>query len=199
MVLDILKQNTEFKLVKGKRCIVLAPSGYLKGRGKESRELMNSFDYVVKTTYMCEIDDPDLDLGERCDIWYGLPQNKGGWQVSADALRRQNVKELRLQPCIAQYENTWYDYVSAFIKRNEKERLNYSIAQTKVYQKLVDEMECIPFSGVFAIADLLANGAEFVFAYGYDFYRSGYFNGATTINAANEAWHKFEPQMHYFW
>ena len=50
-------------IVKRKRCIVVAPSGFLKGQGEKSRRFIESFDVVVKNTNMCEIEDDDGELG----------------------------------------------------------------------------------------------------------------------------------------
>jgi hypothetical protein len=53
--------------------------------------------------------------------------------------------------------------------------------------------------GVVAIIDLLNQGAETVYAYGHDFYQSGYFNDLDSSLSGDSNWHKVEPQMKFLW
>ncbi|WP_111976518.1 hypothetical protein [Algibacillus agarilyticus] len=189
-----MKQN----IIKGKRCIVISPSGYLKGRGSKSVDFINSFDLVVKTTDTCEVDDPEHELGGRCDIWYGLPMSSSGWQVNFDALKRQKVKLMVFQPCLPQYQDVWQRYMDWFYCENKEANIEYDIADENKYSEVMSAISCTPFTGLFAIFDLLHRGASQVFAYGFDFYRSGYFQDLSVGEGAyNNAWHKSKEQMAY--
>ena len=79
MVREIDKElNSKTKildLVKNKRCVVVAPSNYLKNRSLG--KWIDDFDVVVKCNDFYELQgDGAKDLGKRCDIWYGLPQQR---------------------------------------------------------------------------------------------------------------------------
>ncbi len=193
--------NDDFRaLIAGKRCIVLAPSAWLRDQGEVARQIIGSYDLIVKTTNMCELDDPQNILGQRCDIWYGLPGASDGWQLSLQSLVEQQVRLMRIQPCLAVYRAKWQQYMRTFDLCRKGFHIPFSIADKTVYADLQQQVDCTPLSGVFAITDLLAHGAAEVCAYGHDFYRSGYFTGRTTIRAmTDDAWHKLEPQMCYLW
>ncbi|MER2492188.1 hypothetical protein [Catenovulum sediminis] len=183
-------------IIAGKKCIVVAPSGYLKGRGSISKKFIESFDLVVKTTDMCEMYDPNFELGSRCDIWYGMPCASNGWRVDLEKLQSQSVQLMKLQPCIKDYQATWNRYIDWFEK--QKHSIRYEFSNVEFYQQLVQQLEGIPFSGIFAIADLLNEGAEQVYAYGFDFYRSGYFIDLIMGDGAfNNIWHKPSAQLKY--
>jgi hypothetical protein len=195
-IIDRSPENDFADFVKGKRCIVLAPSGFLKGQGENSRRFIESFDVVVKNTNMCEIDDQDGELGKRCDIWYGWPATEE-WELSIESLQQQNIKYIRLHSNADNYKNALEKHLPNFMQKVSYHKISYSIVEHARYSELVTTLNCIPFTGVLAIYDLLANGASKVFAYGHDFYRTGYFNGRTTYQPVDVQWHKTEPQMAY--
>lgn len=185
-------------LVKGKRCIVVAPSGFLKGKGEKSRRFIESFDLVVKNTNMCEIKDDDGELGNRCDVWYGWPATEE-WELSIESLQQQNIQYIRLHAGADNYKNALEKHLPDFMHKVSRHSIPFSIVSRESYGELVTELDCIPFTGVLAIYDLLANGASQVFAYGHDFYRTGYFSGRTTYQPVDVQWHKQEPQMKYLY
>ncbi|MFT6989270.1 MAG: hypothetical protein ACJASL_001239 [Paraglaciecola sp.] len=192
--------DNKLELVKGKRCVVVAPSGYLKGRGSKSGEFIESFDSVIKCTNSCEIDDPNNELGARCDIWYGLPYYPAiAWSVSFAALKKQSVKLLSFQPRLERYGDKWDTSVNWFLEKNKQHQHNWVEANREHYQKLLTELSCIPFTGVFAVIDLLNQGAKEVYAYGHDFYQTGYFDDRASSRFEGSEWHKLEPQMAMFW
>ena len=194
--------DVEFRsLVEGKRCLVLAPSAWLKQEGAKFKSFISSFDLIIKTTNMCELEDPEEILGVRCDIWYGLPGASGGWTLSLDSLVVQNVKVLRIQPKLDSYAAVWEAYMQSFyVNLNHVASLNYSIADHAEYESLVNKLKCIPFSGFFAISDLLQLGAMEVFALGHDFYRSGYFTKRPTNHQVMTGlWHSTEAHMSALW
>jgi hypothetical protein len=187
-----------FELVKGKRCIVVAPSGYLKGRGQKSGQFIESFDCVVKCTSTVQLDDPHNELGLRCDLWYGLPHYPS-WSVSFEALRRQSVKLMYFQPRLERYADAWDDSVNWFLSNNNQYEFRWKSACKSTYEALISKFECIPFTGVFAIVHLLNMGAKEVYAYGHDFYQTGYFNEVSSARNDGGEWHKIEPQMFMLW
>ncbi|MCV2885449.1 hypothetical protein OE749_12160 [Aestuariibacter sp. AA17] len=183
-------------IVKGKRCIVLASSGYLKGRGKISKAFIDSFDLVVKVSDMCEIPDKNNELGSRCDVWFGLPKIDD-WTVDLQAIYKQNVKLMVFQPKLPHYESTWDDCVDWFEKQSHPDGVAYTFASASKYKALTEKLGCMPFSGIFAVMDLLSRGAEQVFAYGHDFFQSGYFKESEIYDVIDSGWHLLEPQKKY--
>lgn len=187
-------------LIAGKSCIVVAPSRYLRGRGAASAEFIQSFDLVVKTTDMCEMRDPIGELGHRCDVWYGMPGNASGWRVNLQALKKQGVKLMILQPCLEQYVRVWHEYVDWLKAQELPEGLEYDIADTEHYEGLIERFGSLPLSGMFAVFDLLRRGAKSVYAYGHDFYRTGYFFDADfQAKTQISDWHEMDQQMQAVW
>jgi hypothetical protein len=191
-------ENDFFDLVNGKRCIVLAHSGFLKWQGKKSRSFIESYDLVVKNTTMCEIADPDRLLGKRCDIWYGWPSSVD-WELSLGSLLQQHIKYIRFHSNVDNYRNELVKRLPSFVQEVSSYNIPFSIVDSLNYSVLVNKLKCIPYTGVLAVHDLLANGAAEVFAYGHDFHRTGYFDGRTTYQTADGQWHKIEPQMAYLY
>ncbi len=185
-------------LIFGKRCVVVASSGYLRGRGKTSRDFIESFDLVVKASDMCEIPDPQNELGRRCDIWYGLPKVPA-WEADLDALVRQRVQLIVLQPRLDKYASIWDSCQQWLDSQIIAFPLQYEAADAKHYENLIEEIGCIPFSGFFAIRDLLHRGASEVYAYGHDFFESGYFKDSEIYDVIDSGWHLLEPQMLAMW
>lgn len=187
-------------IIKGKRCVVVAPSGYLRGRGQRSGEFVEEFDLVAKCTRTVDILDKDNELGGRCDLWYGLPNHPNvPWALTQEAIDRQNIKHLFLQPRLDLYASTWDNYMSGFWDSDLSKQTPWSITPEKLYKDLIKKFDCIPFTGVFAIYHLLSMGAKEVYAYGHDFYLSGYFNDITPNRCEESDWHKKEPQMKFLW
>ncbi|XOV79313.1 MAG: hypothetical protein ACFHVJ_20740 [Aestuariibacter sp.] len=183
-------------LVAGKSCIVVAPSRYMRGRGPASADFIAGFDLVVKTTDMCEMNDPVGELGSRCDIWYGMPGNASGWRVDIQALQRQGVKLMVLQPRLERYAQAWDEYFNWLNEQNVPDNIEVQIADLTSYEQWVEKLEGIPLSGVFAIFDLLQKGAKKVFAYGHDFYRTGYFfDSDFEAKTKISDWHHLDKQM----
>ena len=187
-------------IIKGKRCIVVAPSGYLRGRGQRSGDFVEQFDLIVKCTRTVDISDKDNELGGRCDLWYGLPNHpKIPWALTKKVIDRQNIKHLFIQPRLELYANTWDEYMSCFWDSDLSKQTSWSFSSEELYQDLIIKFDCIPFTGVFAIYHLLSMGAKEVYAYGHDFYLSGYFNDITPNRCKESEWHKKEPQMKFLW
>ncbi|GAA0366809.1 hypothetical protein GCM10009092_33940 [Bowmanella denitrificans] len=185
-------------LIKGKRCIVVAPSGYLKGRGWPSKQFIESFDLVVKASDTCEIYDAHGELGSRCDIWYGLPLTNT-FEADLQALINQQVKLMVLQPCIESYKLIWDECIVWLDNKLRTAPLQYDIADVEHYKSIVKKIGCFPYSGLFAIKDLLHRGASEVYAYGHDFFRTGYFKDSEIYDVINSGWHLLEPQMQAMW
>lgn len=194
----MIKTDTFRELVEGKRCVVVAPSGYLLGRGTQSGAFIESFDLVVKSTDMCEMEDPFGELGSRCDIWYGMPKNSM-WQMKTDFLHAQEVKHLRFQPPPPGSDELWQGYMDWFWKQSFCNAIESSLIDRHQYLKLCEQFSSIPFTGVLAVWDLLSHGAREVYAYGHDFYRTGYFIDLDSRAAVDNEWHKLRPQAEYFW
>ncbi len=188
--------NKATQLIKGKRCVVVASSGYLRGRGSVSRDFIESFDLVVKSSDMCEIPDNYGELGRRCDIWYGLPKVPS-WEMDISAVVKQNVKMMMLQPCMESYKDIWLKCEKWLEGQNLS--IETSIADSDNYHSLKNTLGCMPFSGLFAISDLLYQGASEVYAYGHDFFESGYFKDSEIYDVIDSGWHLLEPQMQYMW
>lgn len=187
-------------LVKNKRCIVVAPSGYLKGRGALSGKFIESFDCVVKCTSTLGMHDPHNELGQRCDIWYGLPHYPTiPWSISFDALQDQAVKLMFFQPRLERYATTWDESVNWFLREKKDCQIPWQQACHDTYCDLIARFDCIPFTGVFSIVHLLNMGAQEVYAYGHDFYQTGYFDDVASTRNDGGAWHKVEPQMLMLW
>lgn len=187
-------------MVKGKTCIVVAPSGYLKGRGASSGKFIESFDCVVKCTRAIELDDPDNELGIRSDLWYGLPYYSSlSWGISFDALHRQSLKLMCFRPRAERYGAVWDEAVEWFLKANSEHNFLWQEGCTSTNNRLMEQLDCVPYMGVLAIIDLLDQGAGKVYAYGHDFYQSGYFNDEDSSLSGDSDWHKVEPQMQLLW
>lgn len=196
-----MQKSIEFaQLVKGKTCIVVAPSGYLKGRGALSGKFIESFDCVVKCTRTIEIDDLDNELGSRCDLWYGLPYYSSiSWGISFDALHRQGVKLMCFRPRSERYAVVWDESLEWFLKANSEHDFPWQQVCLSTNNRLIEQFDCVPYMGVVAVIDLLNKGAETVYAYGHDFYQSGYFNDLYSSLSGDSNWHKVEPQMKLLW
>jgi hypothetical protein len=186
--------------IVGKKCIVVAPSGYLNGRGARSGEFVDSFDFVVKCTRTIDITDDNYELGKRCDLWFGLPfYAKLPWQLSDDIHCKFAAKHLFFQPKLDRYKEIWDESIAHFKSRNLAQQVSWSEAPTHLYERLIKQFDCIPFTGVFAIFVLLELGASEVYAYGHDFYLTGYFDNVAPAQLSNSDWHKLKPQMQFLW
>tara|TARA_R110000772_G_scaffold214067_2_gene324600 strand:+ start:3189 stop:4373 length:1185 start_codon:yes stop_codon:yes gene_type:complete len=187
-------------IISGKRCIVVAPSGYLKGRGARSGKFIESFDCVVKCNTTLHIEDQNNELGRRCDIWYGLPHYPSTpWYISFNLIKKQGVKLLSILPRFSLFSDTWDIAMDWFSKENENYNVKWREASLEAFDNLHRQLDCVPFTGVYAVIDLLNEGAETVYAYGHDFYQTGYFHNVASKRYEGSDWHKIEPQMALFW
>lgn len=185
--------------LRNKSCIVIAPSGYLKNRRKGS--FIDSFDRVVKCNDFHDMDaGPDKELGARCDIWYGLPQNKT-YNFNFSKLHSElNPRILCITPKRDSYANMWHETLKRFKKQNELYGYTYRIADEESFELLIRDVDCMPMTGLIAINDLLHAGAKSVYALGFDFHATGYYNEKSSVSeGVKTGWHKIDPQMKYIW
>lgn len=182
-----------------KSCIVIGPSGYLKNRNQGS--FIDSFDRVVKCNDFHDMDSgPDKELGARCDIWYGLPQNKT-YNFNFSKLHSElNPRILCITPKRDSYANIWHESLNRFKKQNELYGYTYRIADEESFELLIRDVDSMPMTGLIAINDLLHAGAKSVYALGFDFHATGYYNEKSSVSeGVKSGWHKIDPQMKYMW
>ena len=173
-------ERVEFKtelvdLVADKRCVIVAPSNYLKNRSLG--KWIDDFDVIVKCNDFYELqEEGEKDLGKRCDIWYGLPQQKS-YQFDYEKCKRKlNPKHLRIQAHLPSYGDFWDQTMLDFEEKNQFFCFNYSVIESEWYADLAERIGCIPMTGILAIFDLLEQGASEIHALGFDFMKSGYYN-----------------------
>lgn len=185
--------------LRNKSCIVVAPSGYLKNRRKGS--FIDGFDRVVKCNDFYDMNaGQDEELGARCDIWYGLPENKSYNFNFAKLHSKLNPRIMCIQPKKDSYAKTWQESIERFKKQNELYGYTHRIVDEESYELLVREVDSMPMTGLMAINDLLHFGAKSVYALGFDFHTSGYYNEKTSISeGVKSGWHKVDPQMKHIW
>jgi hypothetical protein len=174
--LERVKCQTElFDLVANKRCVIVAPSNYLKNRSLG--EWIDDFDVVVKCNDFYEQqDDGYKDLGKRCDIWYGLPQQRS-YQFDYEKCKSMlNPKHLRIQARHPTYAEFWDETMLEFEEKNNSFRFDYSVIDSEWYADLAERIGCMPMTGILAIFDLLKQEASQIHALGFDFMKSGYYN-----------------------
>ena len=174
--LERVKCQTElFDLVANKRCVIVAPSNYLKNRSLG--EWIDDFDVVVKCNDFYEQqDDGYKDLGKRCDIWYGLPQQRS-YQFDYEKCKSKlNPKHFRIQARHPSYADFWDKTMLEFEEKNNSFGFDYSIIDSEWYADLAERIGCMPMTGILAIFDLLEQEASEIHALGFDFMKSGYYN-----------------------
>ena len=183
--------NDYRKFIENKTCVVVAPSGQLERKGL--CDFIESFDYVVKTNNMYRPQHLNDDLGRRVDILYCPPVGKA--LVDSEEFLSSRCKFLCFLPS---FKSQW---------KIAHEKLLRSIKNLKISVKMPDQNEkadcaskfnSVPLTGVYAINDLLNQGAKKVFALGFDFYRSGYsikqFTDETPIL---NGWHDHVQDMEF--
>ena len=190
----------DFKeLIKGKTCIVVAASGFLRNRNMGA--YIDSFDFVIKCNDFYDIvGETGPDLGHRCDLWYGRPQT-GAYVFDFYKFATLGSPLICIQPRMEAYADIWDKYQNWFIEKNEGYHYPYRIADVEPYKLLADELDSTPMTGLFSIVDLLNSGASKVVALGFDFMQSGYFSSIKPVDQTpvKSGWHKVNPQMKYMW
>lgn len=188
----------DFKeLIKDKTCVVVAPSGFMSGRGHG--KWIDSFDFVVKTNKMYLEISNSYDFGERLDLWYGRPITKD-YVLDYDFYGSRNIKMMCLLPQTRDGWEQWEELHQKFIIKNKKYNFPYRVTDKSEFIHFEEKLDSVPTTGVFAIYDLLNQGAGKVFALGFDFHRSGYGHSqAVDLTTINGDRHKTKPQMKYLW
>lgn len=187
---EVISKTKIFDLVKNKRCVVVAPSNYLKNRSLG--EWIDDFDVIVKCNDFYELqDDGAKDLGKRCDVWYGLPQQRS-YQFGYEKCKSKlNPKHFRIQARHTSYADFWDKTMLEFEEKNNSFGFDYSIIDSEWYAHLAERIGCIPMTGILAIFDLLKQEASEVHALGFDFMQSGYYNDyPIDPKVESSGWHK---------
>ena len=177
-------------LVANKRCVVVAPSKYLKNRSLGT--WIDDYDLVVKCNDFYDLqDEGENDLGKRCDIWYGLPQQRS-YQFDYEKCKNKlNPRHLRIQARLPSYGDFWDQTMLEFKEKNQSFGFDYSVIESEWYADLAESIGCMPMTGILAILDLLEHGASEIYALGFDFMKSGYYNDYPIDTKVEfSGWHK---------
>jgi hypothetical protein len=177
-------------MVANKRCVVVAPSYYLKGR--QHGTFIDEFDIVAKCNDFYDLqDEGENDLGKRCDIWYGLPQQRS-YQFDYEKCKNKlNPRHLRIQARLPSYGDFWDQTMLEFEEKNQSFGFDYSVIESGWYADLAERIGCMPMTGILAIFDLLEHGASEIYALGFDFMKSGYYNDYPIDTKVElSGWHK---------
>lgn len=159
------------KLVKNKKCIVVASSGFMSQRGHGP--FIDSFDLVVKCNHSYLDSKKSEDLGKRCDLWYGRPKT---WNFSLNykLFKKCNSKLMCLLPKTRYGWKQWENSHREFLRKNAKYNFKFRVIDRENFINLENFLNTVPTTGIVAIHDLLQAGAEKVYAIGFDFHQSGY-------------------------
>ena len=190
---EVNSKTKIFDLVKNKRCVVVAPSKYLKNRSLGT--WIDDYDLVVKCNDFYDFqDEGENDLGKRCDIWYGLPQQRS-YQFDYEKCKNKlNPRLLRIQARLPSYGDFWDQTMLDFEEKNQSFGFDYSVIESKWYADLAERIGCMPMTGILAILDLLEHGASEIYALGFDFMKTGYYNDFWPVlnEPTNSGWHKIQ-------
>lgn len=156
------------EFLKGKRCIVVGPAGYLQGQGRG--EWIDSFDVVVRLNWG-QFNTPQLkeDYGSRADVLYKRLLKLG----KLDTIEIQEYLDFGLQWIIAIDHNTLSGPNATAFRAMIGEAIPY-IFDTATRPKLRVETRTSPLAGLIAIAGLLEHDVASVTVTGCDFYDTGY-------------------------
>lgn len=157
--------------LKGKRCIVVGPAGYLEGQGRG--EWIDSFDVVVRLNWG-QFNTPQLtqDYGRRADVLYKRLLKLG----KLDTIELQEYLDFGLQWIIAIDHNTLSGPNAVAFRQMIGEAIPY-IFDTTTRPRLRVETRTSPLAGLIAVAHLLDHDVASVHVTGCDFYDSGYHEG----------------------
>jgi len=159
------------KLVRGKNCVVVAPSGFMNQRGHG--DFIDSFDFVVKCNISYLNFNNSKDLGKRCDLWYGRPLTKHH-SLNYKLFKKCNSKLMCLLPKTRYGWENWENDHLEFVRGNANYNFKFRVIDREKFIKLEEILNSVPTTGIVAIHDLLEAGAKKVYAIGFDFHQSGY-------------------------
>ena len=159
------------ELIAGKKCVVVAPSGFMKGR--RNGKYIDSFDFVAKCNIWDFDDSKKVDLGSKCDFVYGRPKVQS-YKLNLDSFDSNIVKLFCFLPKTKSGWENWSQDHLYFIDKHKNYNFDFRVLDSKDFNKLENTLSSVPFTGIVAINDLLKNGASEVHAIGFDFHKSGY-------------------------
>ena len=95
---------------------------------------------VVKCNDFYQLqDDKGKDLGKRCDIWYGLPQ-QSSYQFDYEKFKNKlNPRHLRIHSRHHAFEDLWDITMAEFNKTNQFYNFNYSVIEPSWYSRLFEQ------------------------------------------------------------
>ena len=169
----MIKKNKSYfqKMLAGKRCAVVASSGFLKNRRLGS--YIDNFDFIARCNIWTFDNSQSLDLGSRCDFWYGRPLVQH-LKLKLETFNENYIKLLCLLPRTKEGWEHWDEDHSKFLNEYNHLKFNYRVIDVDEYLQFEEKLSSVPYTGILAIHDLLLNGAAEVHAIGFDFYKSGY-------------------------
>lgn len=150
--------------LKGKRCIIVGPAAYLKGKGLG--EWIDSHDVVVKLNWGETL--PAADYGSRTDVLYKRLLKLGHVdQILVDEYLAAGIQWLVAVDSAANVSHRQY------IERTIAGRIPWFI-DTSTRPALMRELGNAPLIGPISVRHLLAHRIASLTITGCDFYMSGY-------------------------
>ncbi len=184
-------KTTQFKeIVTDKKICVVVPSKAMEN--KTLGNFIDQFDIVVRLNNGYNFNNKQTaDFGKRTDLLYhylSLP-SENQLDYSLYKIKKIETKCLILLPRPESY------HFKVFKERNSKVNLPYYKIGEFLRKKIWNEIECLPFCGVWAIYHLLQFPIRELNVFGMNFFETGHYKGYDLRTEKQQIEYAFNSQF----
>jgi hypothetical protein len=199
---DITKiDSIEFeKFIQDKKIILVGPAGYLVN--KKLGNYIDKFDIIVRVNHGIYVESKE-DYGSRTDILYHILSRRGGDGIHKNITSKEEIKEwknLGLKWLVSRHDS----HSTRIRELRNYFEFEWMCLTNKFYRDVKYRVgKKNPNTGILALVHLLTLKIKSLHIIGFDFYRSGVYQGYGDIkegedpNKVNERWHDTQSQIRY--